>query len=517
MLTQDAENRQALRDAGLWDLGGHIRADPVRAARTLLGRELWSKQAEILLAVFEHARVAVRSGNGVGKTFTAGTVAPLFALAYPGSTVLTTAPTGRQVREVLWREIRVAWNEARRTIDDAMRRVGVAYVPLPEAKQVGIDLAEDWFLLGQSTDEPERFAGYHAEYLLTIIDEASGVSDKIYEASEGNLTSGGAHLLAIGNPTQTAGQFYRCFTVDAAAWHKIHISVLDSPNFTDEAVSDRVARRLTSRAWVDDRIAVWGVNHPLTQVRIFGNFPSTSDRTIISLADVEAAQRREPDPDTVRLDAHPVLAIDVSRYGSDETVIAQLRGGEITLLRVYSGRSTTETVGMAIDAAQDLLDDNALSVTIVVDDVGVGGGVTDQLVELISDRVSVVPFSGGSHAIDEVHYANSRSEAWHRFSEWLHRDGILADGPNGQPEEQLTADLVAPEYTFDSRGRIVLEPKADTKKRLGRSPDRADAVVMLLDPGPLTREAMDAHLQQVTEPETRDELSARRSSWEERY
>lgn len=503
-----AERRARLRDAGMWDLGAAIREDPVRAAQDILGRELWSIQQQILLSTFAHPRTAVRSGNGVGKTFTAGTVAPLFALAYPHSTVLTTAPTGRQVREVLWREIRKAWNDARLTIDRAMRELGVDYVPLPEAKQVGIDLAEDWFMLGQSTDEPERFAGYHAEHLLLVVDEASGVKDSIYDAAEGNLTSGGAHMLLIGNPTQTSGQFYRCFTKDAASWERIHISVLDSPNFTKEKVSDAIHRRTTSRSWVEDRLKRWGRDHPLSQVRIFGNFPSTADRTMISLAQVEEAQRRDTIREAVLMDAHPVIAIDVARFGRDETVIAVKRGPVVRILDAYAGRRTTHTVGRALHHAQNLLGANCLGVTIIVDDVGVGGGVTDQLVELASDRMTINPYNGGEKAIDEEHYANRRTETWHQFSLALDADVVL------DTDEQLTADLVAPEYKFTSRGQMQLEPKDDTKKRLGASPDRGDAVVMLLDPGspirvptPLTDDL----------PEDPSILTGRRASWESRF
>jgi phage terminase large subunit len=77
-------------------------------------------------------------------------------------------------------------------------------------------------------------------------------------------------------------------------------------------------------------------------------------------------------------------------------------------------------------------------------------------------------------------YPNRRSEAWFGFADVVHLIDLDRD-------EQLLADLAAPLYKIDSRGRRVVEAKDATKRRLGRSPDRADAVVMLFAPHPSGR------------------------------
>jgi hypothetical protein len=129
-----------------------------------------------------------------------------------------------------------------------------------------------------------------------------------------------------------------------------------------------------------------------------------------------------------------------------------------------------ETAGRIIDTVRNV----QASCRVVVDDAGLGGGVTDRLREV---GMKVEAFNGGSTAHDPDLYPNRRSEAWFSFA--AHLPTLSLD-----PDAQLAADLVAPRYTLDSQGRRVVESKDTTKKRLGRSPDRADAILMAYAPQP---------------------------------
>lgn len=444
-----------------------IRTDPVWFATEILGESLWSKQRAILESVRDNPRTAARSCHGVGKTFTASVVVPWWLAAWPDEAVaVVTAPTWLQVKEQVWREIHA--------------RLGKSKIGFPPANLTDLTLGDNWYAIGLSTDKPERFQGFHAGHLLLLVDEASGVDERIFEAGEGFLTADGARILLIGNPTQLAGQFHRAFTSERALWQQIHVSAFDSPNFTGEQVPQDVARRLVGPAWVEEKRQKWGEASPLYQVRVLGDFPSTSDNTVVGLAAAEAAQQREPDGVVVPL----VVSCDVARFGSDETVIATRIGNRLELVDAYVGRDTMHTAGRILEVAIGLADRHgkrkAATVQIVVDDAGVGGGVTDRLRE--DGRFSVEAFNGGQAAVTideergEPAYPNRRSEAWFAFADEL--DALSLDG-----DEQLLADLVAPTYRLDSRGRRVVEAKEETKKRLGRSPDRADAVLLLCAPG----------------------------------
>lgn len=418
----------------------------------MLGFHCWTKQAEIIESVFANPRTAVQSCHGSGKTATAARVALTFLAAYPRSRVITTAPTFTQVRDLLWPEIHTA-----------VHRAPVGLFPSPDTTRLTI--AKDWYAVGVSTNRPERFQGHHAEHLLLIVDEASGVDEAIYEAAEGFMTNDAARVLLIGNPTQTAGQFYRAFHAERAAWNTIHISAFDTPNFTGEAVPDEVARNMVSHSWVDEKRVLWGEDSPMWQVRVLGQFPTMADDQIMGLASIEDAQARTTEP------GEPVVvACDVARYGSDETVIAVRQGDHVRIRTAYTGKSLMETAGKIIDTVRSL---NA-SCRVVVDDAGLGGGVTDRLREV---GMRVEAFNGGNPAHDPDLYPNRRSEAWFVFANQLPSIDLDAD-------PQLAADLVAPRYNLDSQGRRVVEPKDTTKRRLGRSPDRADAILMAYAPPP---------------------------------
>lgn len=429
-----------------------LRNDPVWFCRRVLGFEPWSKQAEILEAVRDHDRVAVRSANAVGKTSIAGRAVLWWLGGGPGSIALTTAPTDRQVRRLLWKEIRQGYHASGGFFDG-------------ELFDTRLRLGDGWEALGLSTDDAESFSGWHDERVLVVVDEASGVGEEIFEAVEGVLAGGHAKLLLISNPTRTSGQFFDAFHRERALWRTIQVSAFDTPAFTGEQVPATVLRRLVTREWVEEKRSKWGEGSPLWSVRVLGEFPAQSDDAVCSLGAVEAAQARSVEPGFPT-----VVACDVARFGSDETVIVERRGSRVRVVDAYVGRPLMETVGRILRAARRLVDaDAGVRPVIVVDDVGVGGGVTDRLREV--GEFQVVAFNAGGTARQRGDYPNRRSEAWFTLAEQLPEVDLDAD-------EQLAADLVSARYSIDSRGRRVVESKAETKRRLGRSPDRADAVLM---------------------------------------
>jgi len=428
-----------------------IRGDPVAFVGAVLRRDLWSRQREIVESVRDNRRTAVRSAHGVGKTVAAAASVLWYLAAFPGARVVSTAPTFSQVREQLWREVAVMYAASD----------GFFGGELTDTK---LELGVDWFAVGLSTDRPERFSGHHGEHLLLIVDEASGVDERIFEAAEGFLTSESARVLLLGNPTTLAGTFHRAFHSERALWNTVTVSALDTPAFTGEEVSEALLRRLPSRAWVETAKKKWGEASPLYQVRVLGEFPSTADDTVCPLADVELAQARR-----VETGSPIVVACDPARFGSDETVIAVRHGSRVRIAATYGKKDLMDTAGRILRVARAEAGKGSARPVIVVDDVGVGGGLVDRLRELAEFKV--VAFNGAGRARDSREYPNARSQAWFDFAGRL--PGIDLDD-----NEQLAADLVAPSYRLDSRGRRVVEAKAETKKRLGRSPDRADAVLM---------------------------------------
>lgn len=182
------------------------RMDPRYFLRKGLGFEAWSKQVEIAEAVRDAMWgqgpkwVAVRSGNGVGKTAIAARVMLWAARCWQKAVVITTAPTSRQVNELLWREARSAFHRAPAGLG------GEFY-----EGQARWEIGDNNFALGLSPEhtQPERFHGFHAERIVFIVDEASGVPEAHWEAMKGSALAGKAVILAIGNPTRLRGVFTR--------------------------------------------------------------------------------------------------------------------------------------------------------------------------------------------------------------------------------------------------------------------------------------------------------------------
>lgn len=438
--------------------------DPIGYCRDVLGFDPWSKQREILEAVRDHRRVAVRSAHGVGKTAIAARAALWFIATRPGKTrVITTGASWTGVEKLLWPELHAGYHVAG-DIGGTLTNTGLVF-------------GDERFALGLSTDKPERFAGQHADHLLLIVDEASGVDERIFEAAAGYLTGVDAHMLLIGNPTQLAGEFHAAFHSKRHEYETISVSAFDTPPFTHEPVSDAAHKSLDGLVTYESEMReLYGKDSPVYQVRVLGEFPSTSDDTVCSLSAVEAARAYEA-PEHRRVEP-VVIGCDVARFGSDETVITVRHGRRVRIARRYVGRDTMQTAGQVLEVARQVANgccpeapaktEPPSLIRIVVDDDGVGGGVTDRLREV--GEFQVVPFNGGGSPWTDD-YPNRRSELWFSFSERLATIDLDDD-------EQLAADLVAPRYKLDSAGRRVVEAKADTKKRLGRSPDRADGVML---------------------------------------
>ena len=255
---------------------------PVAFARYVLRVRLWHKQAEILDALPHHHRIAVKSGNGLGKGFTAAIAVLWFLHTHNPAIVLTTAPTFRQVRHILWRQIHTLHRRNPQTLGGQLLHTRW-------------ELAQDRYALGLSADHPDQFQGFHSPNLLLIVDEAEGVPDPIYDAITAITTTAHAQLLLLGNPTTNSGAFRRAFHQERHTYKTITISALDSPNLT---ANHPIIPGLVTPQWVQERQQIWGINNPLYQSRVLGQFPDQTPDTLIPLSLLEAAIYHQYIPDT---------------------------------------------------------------------------------------------------------------------------------------------------------------------------------------------------------------------------
>ena len=203
--------------------------DPAAWPEVRLGEEVWSKQREIMTALRDHRRVAVRSCHGIGKSHIASRAVAFWLDAHPPGEafVVTTAPTYNQVRAILWRYIRQAHRKG---------------------NLIGKLNQTEWLIDGdlvgfgrKPADQDEgAFQGIHAAHVLVVLDEACGIPEQLWVAADALTTNEGCRMLAIGNPDNPSSYFYSVCR-PTSLWHKIRVSAHDSPNFTGEQVSEKLA------------------------------------------------------------------------------------------------------------------------------------------------------------------------------------------------------------------------------------------------------------------------------------
>ncbi len=424
-----------------------LRDDPTLFAREILGVDWWAKQDQMARALCENNRVAVKACHSSGKTYSSACLALWFLTTHTPSIVITTAPTNRQVEELLWREMRNAYHKAKVPL-------GGRFYDIPKW-----NLTDTEYALGLSTKDPNAFQGHHSENLLVIVDEAAGVAENIFDAIEGLLSTQKAKLLLIGNPTSQSGTFYNAFHKSRALYYPMTISYKDTPNFIP---SERRRPYLISPEWVEERRKDWGEDSPLWYARVLGEFPVTGTDTFIPLQWVEAAMARwyeMPDGEPCE------MGVDVAWRGDDETVFCIRRGGKVLPLIHFRGIDPMQTTGEAIRLQREYIIGN-----IKVDGIGIGSGVVTRLRE---QQFHAMDIQSAAHASNREKYSNLRCEMWDGF-----RERLRAGEVGLPPDEELAGQLCGMKYRPpNSRGQLVLETKAEMRDRCVDSPDRADAVV----------------------------------------
>lgn len=435
------------------------RASPRAFATEGCGIELEPWQAEAFDAITKHDRIAIRSGHGVGKsTLLALTILWFHVTRTPAKTACT-APTAHQLSDVLWAELSV-W----------LRRLTERHPPIGKSFEwtgeqlVRVDAPRESFAVARTArkEAPEAFQGVHSEHTLLIGDEASGIPEPIFEAGIGAMSTPGAKTILTGNPTRPNGFFYDCFHSQRSRWFTMRVSSEDVPR---------------ARGHIDDVISKYGRDSNAYRVRVLGEFPTSADEQVIPLDLIEAAVARQGKVEPIR-SLRVVWGVDVARFGDDRTTLAKRRGN--TLLEPvmsWRGKDLMQTCGLIADEWKktDQIAHDELPSEIIVDVIGYGAGVVDRLNELS------LPARGhnvGEGASIADRYMRRRDELWFKGREWFQANDVVIPR-----DEALIAELVSPTYTFTSAGKIAVEPKSDTKDRLGYSPDLADAFLLTLAGG----------------------------------
>ena len=437
------------------------RIDPVWWVRNVLGDSPWRIQQHILKALVDNREVNVRSCHSAGKSWVASRAALWFLFNHPDSLVITTAPTARQVRGILWKEIRTAHGRSKFPLGG-------------DPSTTALRISPSWMALGFTAAEhdPDRFQGFHAKSTMVIIDEACGVSEEIDTAVDSILSGDHTRLLRIGNPTNASTPFGLAFRQQRGK--RFAISAFDTPNFTSAGItldtvrsgewhklaaeSGLIEPTLINPQWVAEKFKYWGESSPLFLSRILAEFPTGGEAMVFDLNMLEAAQHKPQHPGRT---LPKVFGVDVARHGSDDTVVALREGDRVRILDSWNGHDTMTTTGRIVELVNKHQPNQ-----VHVDEIGLGAGVLDRLVEL---GIQARGINVAKSARDKDRFENSRAELF-----WNLRERMDDDALSLAEDSTLIEQLASIRYEFTSRGRIKLESKSN----MGASPDRADAVAL---------------------------------------
>lgn len=439
--------------------------DPVGFAEDVLEFYPDDKQQEIMLSVRDNKRTAVRSGQGVGKTATVACIIIWYMLFRDNAKVIATAPTKQQLNIVLWPEI-AKWLSGTYANNFLTLTKTMLYMN-------GYEL--EWFTTAKTATKKENMAGLHADNMLIIVDESSGVTDEILETLLGTITGVNNKILFISNPTKNSGIFYDAFHKDRDQFNCIHIDA-EKCERTDKENIEMLKRK-------------YGADSNVVKVRVKGDFPDQEDDVFIHLHMVMRGINTEYDSE------QPVISIDiacdVAREGGDETVIGTKINNKVLPFLVRNGQDTMATVGDIMRTA-NLLHDRYPTIHIMVriDDTGVGGGVTDRLKEIKKldglDWLHIFPVKFGIPIKHKYYYDTTTlmaaivKDLLSEFDEQGNKKACELVLPN---DNELIAQLTVRKYgIYESKGKIKLESKKEMKKRDLKSPDRADCLFLLCLP-----------------------------------
>lgn len=389
----------------------------------------------------------VTSGHGVGKSAQVAWVVLWAMSTRPHLAGWVTANTQTQLKGKTWRELAV-WHK--RAINGHwFTWTATRFYENNNPETWGID-AIPW-----TEHNSEAFAGLHAEHVLMIMDEASGIADIIWEVSEGAMTTPRAMWFCYGNPTRNTGRFYECFHKNAHRWSTARV---DSRN-----------AKMTNKKKIAEWLADHGEDSDFFRVRVRGEFPHTSSRQLIGTLAVHNARKLQlSEIDYVYTVCH--IGVDVARFGDDESVISARQGRKHREMRTFRGLNNIQLAAEAAATYTRFQMQGVSMGAIFVDGIGVGAGVVDYLMAL---GYPVIDVNVGMAAEDKDQFYNKRVEAWWRLKEWIERGADIIDDPT------LADQLTNIQYEYEVKtSRLKLETKEQLKERGQDSPDRAESLML---------------------------------------
>lgn len=414
------------------------------------------QQMEFLIALPKMKRISIRSGHGTGKDASAAWAILWFLSTRIYAKVVCTAPTARQLNDILWSEISKWARESAIQDEFVIQSEKIFHKGAPKewwARAVSPSVKAD------PADQAETLAGFHGDHLFIVVDEASGVEDPVFIPIEGALTQEDNRVLLIGNPTKNKGYFHdtQFHSEINKLWCKLHWDSRESENVKPDYPLYMAQK--------------YGVESNVFRIRVAGLPPLEDERTLIPLWWAEQCIGKEVILDE---DESLYLGVDVARYGEDKSIILPRQGMLVHPWASFQGMNTITLAGHVMGQYQE---NDATGCG--VDVIGVGAGVADYLRKQRMPGLFDINVSWASS--DATKYALLRDELWWRMREkcmygYYSFPDVKLPGEVLSLGQELANELSSPYYDYNKNGAVKVEGKKEMKKRGIASPNIADAL-----------------------------------------
>jgi hypothetical protein len=424
---------------------------------------LWSRQRQICRSVDRHRTTVVVAGNSVGKSYVTARILLSFLYTRPNGIVFSTAPSQHQLEAVLWKEVR-------RAHAASALPLGGKICPSP----LKLELAPGWVAYGHATNKIERITGHHAEDLLALVDEGSGVTDAIYEAIASLNPS---RVLVIGNPLWPFGRFFELAQLGedgAPGVNLIRVPSTESPH----AHLARSPVGMADRTWLEAMAAEYGVGSIWWLAHVLARFPGDTSESLLPSAWLDLAGR------AIHVRSGPVrIAVDLAGGTGGDRAVIIVRDDNGILHVESSNLWNLETTATRVALLAQRFEVEPAKIS--YDAGGLGVDFANRLA-----AVGIVGARGYLGAVKAKNAINLRSAAARELRRRLDPNRTVQAAPGSQvlvPQRpfaipahylaELRPELAALRTELDKDGRFALEPKEKMVARLRRSPDLADALI----------------------------------------
>jgi hypothetical protein len=446
-------NKSVIRKLAEW------KASPLQFIKDCIPafmEKITEQQIDFFLALPKNRRISVRSGHGAGKDGSAAIAIIWFMVTRAFAKVACTAPTNRQLKDILMAEISKWLRQSTVAEEFVVRKDAILHREAPKEWWVRFISPS---VKATKEEQAETLAGLHADHLLIIVDEASGVPDPVFIPLEGAMTQADNIVVLIGNMTRNNGYFYDSQFAAGIKddWCRLHWDSRKS-TLVDASMPEYFAKK-------------YGVESNIFRIRVEGNPPLQDENTLIPLWAAEQCIGQEFE---VAEDEPLYLGVDVARYGDDASIILPRRSLNIFPWETFRKLNTIDLGGFINQTYQDLEASGC-----GIDTVGVGGPVYDWLEKHKLPNLFSINVTSASSDITRYH--RLRDELWCKV-----RDNCLLGmysfpdvKVNGEKEslgQQLASELATVRYSFNAHGGYVVESKKDMKARGIDSPNIADAL-----------------------------------------